>query len=63
MKPGCDGTFVSLGRNEVDRAKYDPEHYQHKQKRGSGEWGEFVNSVGYIGDDRMIEMVPPEQDI
>ena len=59
--PGWDGAFVNLGRNEVDRAKYDAKH--HKPKRGSGEWGKFINPTGYVGDDGMIEMVPPERDI
>jgi hypothetical protein len=35
-----------------------------KKGRGSREWGEYVDRpAAYVGDDAMVEMVPPERDI
>lgn len=60
---GWDGAFVNLGRNEIERAKYDSAHH-HKKGRNSQEWGEYVDRpAAYVGDDSMIEVVPFDGDI
>jgi hypothetical protein len=59
------GAFTNLGKNQINRAKYDSKHRpRHKRGRGNQEWGEFVDRpLAYVSNDAMIEMVPIERDI